>query len=121
MLDGMGGLKEVIMDQMVEAIKRAVSVHLPGCTVQSVNDRGVWERHIVEVTLDGGEVVFFKIQLTDWDMTGFEAKAVQIFQEHGLPTPRILAVDVSREILPHPWLSRTTRTILGCACLRWSP
>jgi aminoglycoside phosphotransferase (APT) family kinase protein len=84
-------------------------VHFHGRTVLSVNDRGVWERHIVEVTLDGGEIVFFKIQLTDWDMTGFETKGVQLFQEHGLPTPRILAVDVSHEILPHPYLIQERR------------
>lgn len=94
---------------MAEAIKRAVSVHLPGRTVQSISDRGVWERHIVEVTLNGGEVVFFKIQTEDWNMTGFETRAVQIFQEHGLPTPRILAVDVSCEILPRPYLIQEWR------------
>jgi len=92
------------MEQFVEGLKRAVSVHLPGRTVQQINDRGVWERHIVEVRLDGDEIVFFKIQPTDWNMTGFEEKGVQLFQEHGLPTPRILAVDVSCEILPHPYL-----------------
>ena len=97
------------MEQMEEVIKRAVSVHLDGRTVQSINDRGVWERHIIEVTLDGGEIVFFKIQTTDWNMTGFEVKGVQLFQTHSLPTPRILAVDVSREILPHPYLIQEWR------------
>jgi len=37
-------------------IKHTVSVHLERRTVQEINDRGVWERHIVEVTLDGGQV-----------------------------------------------------------------
>lgn len=97
------------MNQMIPGIERAVSVHLPGRTLQSINDRGVWERHIVEATLDGGEVVFFKIQVTDWNMTGFETKAVRLFQEHGLPTPGILAVDTSREILPHPYLIQEWR------------
>jgi hypothetical protein len=97
------------MDQMVSRIKRAVSVHLPGRTVMSMNDRGVWERHIVEVMLDGDEIVFFKIQTTDWNMTGFEEKGVRLFQEHGLPTPQILAVDISREILPHPYLIQEWR------------
>lgn len=97
------------MGLLLDDIKRAVSVHLPGRIVQSIHDRGVWERHIVEVTLDGGEIVFFKIQITDWNMTGFEAKAVQLFQEHGLPAPRILVVDVSREVLPYPYLVQERR------------
>lgn len=97
------------MDQMTEAIKRAVSVHLSGRTVQSIKDRGVWERHIVEVMLDGGETVFFKIQTTDWDMTGFAALGVQLFEEHGLPTPKILATDVSGEIFPCPYLIQEWR------------
>jgi len=61
------------MDQMAKAIKRAVSVHLRGCTAQSIIDRGVCERHIVEVTLDGGAVVIFKIHLTYGDITGFDS------------------------------------------------
>jgi hypothetical protein len=77
------------VEPIAETIKRAVSVHLEGRTVQSIRDRGVWERHIGEVTLDGGEVVFFKIQTTDWNMTGFTVKGVQLFQEHGLPAPRM--------------------------------
>jgi hypothetical protein len=92
------------MCQLLDGINRAVSVHLPGRTVRSINDRGVWERHIVEVKLDGDGIVFFKIQTTDWNMTGFEERGVQLFQEHGLPTPKILAVDVSCEIFPHPYL-----------------
>jgi hypothetical protein len=94
---------------MTVDIKRAVYKHLHGRTVQSINDRGVWERHIVEVMLDGGEVVFFKIQVTDWNMTGFEAMGVQLFQAHGLPTPRILAIDDTCEILPHPYLIQEWR------------
>lgn len=88
----------------MDGIKVAVRVHLPGRTVQTIHDRGVWERHIVGVTLDGGEVVFFKLQLTDWNLTDSEELGVRLFQEHGLPTPRILAVDTSCEILPHPYL-----------------
>lgn len=97
------------MNQITQNIERAVSAHLPGRTLQSIKDRGVWERHIIEVTLDADEVVFFKIQVTDWNMTGFEAKAVHLFQEHGLPTPRILAIDTSCKIFPHPYLIQEWR------------
>jgi hypothetical protein len=97
------------MDRLFEGFQQAISVHLPGRTVQSINDRGVWERHIVEVTLDGDETVFFKIQTSDWNMTGFEAISVQLFQEHGLPTPRILAVDHTCEIFPRPYLIQEWR------------
>jgi hypothetical protein len=94
---------------MLDGIKQAVSKHLPGRTVQGIKDRGVWERQIFEVTLDEDEIVYFKIQLTDWNMTGFEVKGVQLFKEHGLPTPKILAVDYSCEILPHPYLIQEWR------------
>lgn len=97
------------MEPLENAIFHAVSVHLQGRTVQNIHDYGVWERRIVKVTLDGDEVVIFKIQLTDWNMTDFEVKGVQLFQEHGLPTPRILAVDPSREILPYPYLIQEWR------------
>jgi hypothetical protein len=92
------------VNDLEEAIRRAVREQLDGRTVKTIKDRGIWERRVVEVTLDGGEIVVFKIQLTDWNMTGFEVEAVRLFLEHGLPAPRILAVDVSRDILPHPYL-----------------
>ena len=97
------------MERIVENIKHAVRVHLHGRTVQNINDRGVWERHIVEVELDGDEIVFFKIQTTDWNMTGFEEMGVQLFQEHGLPVPQILAIDKTCQILPHPYLIQEWR------------
>jgi hypothetical protein len=37
-------------------------------------------------------------------MTGFEEKGVRIFQEHHLPTPKILAVDPSCEIFSYPYI-----------------
>jgi len=97
------------MEELVDGIKNAVRAHLPGRTVKSINDRGVWERHIVEVRLDGDETVFFKIQPADWNMTGYEEIGVQLFQEHGLPTPKNFAVDVSCAILPHPYLIQEWR------------
>ncbi len=97
------------MEKLVEDINKAVSVHLPGRTVQRINDRGIWERHIVEVSLDDGEIVFFKIQTTDWNMTGFEEIGVQLFQEYGLPSPRILAIDKTCQILPNPYLIQEWR------------
>jgi hypothetical protein len=94
------------MDQLADAIERSVNLHLKGRSVKRLVDRGVWERQIVEVTLDGDEVVFFKIQLTDWDMTGFEVKGVQLFQEHGLPTWIC-------SLPSKPWLPFIQRLILG--------
>jgi hypothetical protein len=98
-----------MMEHIEEKIKLAVRQHLPGRTVHRIIDRGIWERHIVEVELDGGDVVFFKIQTTNWNMTGFEVKGVQLFQEHGFPTPRILLIDESREIWSHPYLIQEWR------------
>ena len=91
------------------SVRQAVDVHLPGRTVIRVTDRGIWERRVVEVMLDGDETVFLKIQTTDWNMTGFEAEGVRLFQDHGLPTPRILVVDASREIFPYPYLIEERR------------
>jgi hypothetical protein len=92
------------MEQNIEAIERAVSVHLPGRTVQAVKDRGVWSRRIVEVTLDGGNVVFFKIELGSPLGTIKEPQVVRLFHDHGLPAPRVLAVDTSCEVIPYPYL-----------------
>lgn len=95
------------MDQIIEAeaIERAVRVHLPGRTVQAIKDRGRWARRIVEVTLGGGEVVFFKMEDPE-NLIGTikEPQVVQLFRDHGLPAPRVLAVDTSCEIIPYAYL-----------------
>ncbi len=92
------------MQNMTEKIKAAIQKYLPDRSVHAIHDRGVWERHIMEVELDRHERVFFKIETSDLNMTGFEVEGVKLFQRHNLPTPRILAVDTSREIFPGPYI-----------------
>ena len=96
--------ESVSMRQIEEKVKRAINKHFPGRSIQRINDRGVWERHIIEVELEDKETIFFKIQTSEWNMTGFETKGVKLFQKHHLPTPKILAVDESCEIFPYPYL-----------------
>ena len=94
------------MDPVLEGIGRAVSVHLPGRTVERIVDRGRWERRIVEVTLDGGERVFFKFEANPEGVIGTikEPQVVALFHRHGLPAPEVLAVDLSGQIIPQPFL-----------------
>lgn len=92
--------------EMEAAIARAVEAHLPGRTVVSVKDRGLWCRHIAEVELDGGERLVVKMHVRDdWlDSTVQEGHVARIFAEHGIPSARVLAVDTSGELLPHPFI-----------------
>lgn len=105
------------MEHLREGIERAVSAYLPDHTLHKMNDRGEWIRRIVEVTLDEGEVVFFKMTIhPEWvDGASHEAQVLEIFQQHGLPTPNILAVDTSCEIIPYPYIiqERVGGTRLG--------
>lgn len=105
-------IKRGLEEEMREGIARVVRVHLPGRTVQAIKDRGTWGGRIVEITLDGGEVVVFK---TSFLGDGQDPQVLQIFHEHGLPGPRVLAVDTSREIIPHSFiiLERVGGTQLG--------
>jgi len=90
---------------MVQAIERAVRVHSPGRTVRAIKDRGAWIRHIIEVTLDGGEAVILKLNLDPaWADVDHEEKVAQIFGDHGLPAPRVLVVDASRKTIPYPYI-----------------
>jgi hypothetical protein len=90
-------------------IRRAVDVHLPGREVKAIKDRGRWVRHIIEVTLDGDETVYFKFGSSQpgW-LQGSEEHdrhVERIFNEHHLPgIPAILAVDTACGILPQPYL-----------------
>lgn len=112
------------MEDLREVIEQAVGVHLPGRTVQTIKDRGEWIRRIVEVTLDGDEVVFFKMDLPHegpgW-LQGKEGECherdvAQIFEAYGLhAAPPVLVVDHSREIISYPYIvqARVGGTRLG--------
>ncbi|MBN1584085.1 MAG: aminoglycoside phosphotransferase family protein [Anaerolineae bacterium] len=100
------------MEQLTDQIERAINKHLPGRIVQAINDRGEWVRHIVKVTLDGGETVLIKIDLPhdepDWPQGKegecHERDVARLFEAHGLPgVPPVLAVDYDRDTIPYPY------------------
>ncbi len=94
------------MNNLEAGIHQAVARYLPGRSVCAIKDRGEWVRRIVEVTLDGDEVVFFKLHThEEWfDSTEEERETIDLFHAHGLPAPVLLATDTSRELLPHPYV-----------------
>jgi hypothetical protein len=94
------------MNDWLEAVARAVHVHLPSHKIQHIEDRGQWARRLFKVTLDDDHDIFVKIHVqSGWlDSTIHEAQVVQMFQDHGLPAPHVLVVDTSCEMLPYPYL-----------------
>lgn len=104
--DAVNARRALSSGKLERGIKKAVGVHLPGRVVLSMNDRGVWLSQIVEVTLDGNDVIVFKIALGAGDPgTLFRGGSCsRVLREHGLPAPRILAADASREIFGYPFI-----------------
>lgn len=97
----------IVLKLLKKSIEKAVSVHLPGRTILNIKDRGEWIRHIVEVTLDGNEIVFFKISKHEGEPGNLpfnHGSSAKFMQECGLPTPRVLAVDASCEIIKYPFI-----------------
>ena len=95
--------------EVEQSIREAVRRHLPGRRVEEVRERGTWVRHLVEVTLDGGEEVVFKIAVPrpGWLEGGeaIERDVAELPAPQGLDViPPVLAVDSSCEILPQPYV-----------------
>jgi len=86
-----------------DAITRAIETHVPGRTVQSIQDRGVWIRHIFEITLDNGESVFLKIRCGEWG-NDKEVFISQLLLDNNLPAPRTHAYDDSGDIIAEPFI-----------------
>jgi hypothetical protein len=86
-----------------DAIIRAIETHMPGRTVQSVQDRGVWIRHIIEIALDNGESVFIKITCGDFG-NDKEVFVSQLLRDNDLPAPRTFAYDDSGDIITEPFI-----------------
>jgi aminoglycoside phosphotransferase (APT) family kinase protein len=86
-----------------ELVVSAVRHHLPGRTVVQVEDRGVWIRHNFRLTLDGGEIVHLKLDRA-FPASEKEAHICALLERHGLPAPRVLALDATCEHLPVPFI-----------------
>ena len=87
----------------VKTVAQAVESHLDNRTVEQVEDRGVWIRHSFRVTLDGGEIVYLKL---DQSFPGSEKEAYicELLRANGLPAPRVLGVDTTCALLPAPFI-----------------
>ena len=86
-----------------DAITHAIENHMPGRTVQSIADRGVWMRHIFMITLDNGESVFLKIKCGDWG-NDKEVFISQLMLDNNLPAPRTFAYDDTGDIITEPFI-----------------
>lgn len=93
------------MPQIIEAeaVRTAVLKHLPGQGIAALEDRGVWGRHIFRAMLDDGRAIFVKADAhPEWGNDGCEKEAYlcDLLARHGLPAPKILALDTTKEVIP---------------------
>ncbi|MBN1121909.1 MAG: phosphotransferase [Anaerolineae bacterium] len=88
----------------IDRVSRAVEEKLPDSEVVEIVDRGVWRRHIYEVTLKGGMTVFLKADVFEWAPLLKEAYIAQLLRSNRLPAPNTLAVDDKRRLLGRPFV-----------------
>lgn len=94
------------MSLSLPQIRQAVETHLPGRTVQTIDDLGTWIRQNYRITLDDNQVVFLKVDnYANMDgLTEKEAYICQLLQANGLPAPSVLAVDSTCSVIEYPFL-----------------
>ena len=90
----------------LQQVQQAAETHLPGRTVQAVEPLGSWIRQNYRIVLDGGQIVFLKVDnYANLDgLTEKEAFIVTLLQSHDLPAPRVLAVDTTCSVIAYPYL-----------------
>lgn len=91
--------------EIIDSIRWVVSQHFPGVSIQTIVDKGVWIKHIFEVTLDNGRIVYVKLNVhPEWGELIHDIAVEQIFREHEIPAPLTLASDMTCGILPYPFV-----------------
>ncbi len=86
-------------------VARAIGHHRPETRIRSIVDKGTWIKRIFIVTFENGQEVVIKFQThSQWGDIIHEAQVCEAFAEQGLPAPRVLAVDVSGEVVPFPFI-----------------
>ncbi len=105
------------MEVNLAAVEKMVLPYFPGCQITRVEDRGIWIRHNLKITLDSGEVVFLKIDV-DFAASEKEAFLCRLLEEHRLPAPPVIACDASGTVVPKPYiLQQCVRGIKLAECL----
>lgn len=88
-------------------VRVALARHLPGAKILAVEDRGAWCRRIFRATLADDRVLVVKVHIhPEWDDSGAGKERImsELLLDHGLPAPRVLAVDNSRAVIPGPYV-----------------
>ena len=89
-----------------EQITAVINKYLPGRSIKSVTDRGIWIRHSFRIELDNDETVWLKAD-DGPEAEGCsekEAFICNLLNTNGLPAPCVLALDTSCGLLPAPFI-----------------
>lgn len=84
-------------------VRQAITLHMPERTVERIEDLGVWIRRNFRITLDGGEIVYLKVD-DQFTASAKEAYICDLLDRNNLPAPRVVACDISRTLLPNPYI-----------------
>jgi len=91
------------MEITSQTIEKVFAHHLPGREILQIEDRGIWIRHNFKITLDGDEIVHLKID-HDFPASEKEAFICGLLTENHLPSPSVVALDTSGELIPAPFI-----------------
>ena len=91
-----------MVDKMIGLI---VKKYFPGCGIQEIQDKGISVKRVFEILLDTGQAVILKVKVhPEYGDLQHEIAVEKLFRVNGLPAPHTLAVDLSGEIIPYPFI-----------------
>jgi hypothetical protein len=91
------------MSVPIQSVEKAVLEHFPGRKIIRIDDLGVWIRHNFRITLDENEIVYLKVDQA-FLASEKEAFVCGLLADNNLPSPPVIALDTSGEIISAPYI-----------------
>jgi len=91
-----------LSNNMMESV---VKKHFPKKRIKEIVDKGEVIKHSFKIIFEDGEGIYVKVKMhPDWGDLKHEEKVTEMLLEKGLSAPRVLAVDMSKAIIPYDYL-----------------
>lgn len=93
-----------------KGIMQVVQSQLLGKIIKTVEDKGVWIKHIFKITFDDNTSVYVKLAVRDFSDILMESNAIDLLHKNGIHQPGVIQVDTSCLLLPYPFIIQDAGT-----------
>ena len=91
-------------EDLEKAIIQIVQSQLPGKSIKTVEDKGVWLKKIFKITFEDDSNIYIKLAVRDFTDVLMESNVVDLLRKNEIHQPGVIKIDTSCTKLPYPFI-----------------